>query len=169
MVEVEAAPTLTWTLLRERPGARLVNYGPLVCVFFTGEGLSKTDELHADFDVQDELLEQWGTLSQLVIFEARRMNRVGAEARTVAGERLQHWGTRLHRSGLVVLGSGLAARMLRVAMMTAVVFSKTSGQHSIFERLGPALDWVRRSPGQHPAVEGASLADLVERFHIPAE
>lgn len=157
-----------WNLLHERPGARLINCGPLICVYFTGEGPSDLQSLHHDFDVQDEVLARWGELSQLVVFEARKMSRIGGESRTVASTRLAKWGPSLRRSGLVLLGDGFGARMMRVALLTAITLSRTSAQHSIFDGLESALAWVQAAPGQHEVVRAAPISPLITQFGVPS-
>lgn len=153
--------------MRERAGARLVSCGPLVCVHFTGEGTSDLASLHGDFDAQEEVRARYGEISQLVVFDVRKMGRVGAASRKVAGGRLARWGPSLRRSGLVLLGDGLAASMMRVAIRMSVELSRTASASSIFDGLAPALAWVQAAQGQHELVRLATLAPLSHQFGVP--
>jgi len=154
-----------WQVLRERPGARLVHLGPLVCVHFTAP--PSLEDLRADFDAEDELIAREGELTQVVVFEAARIGRLPPENRAHATERLRRWGPRLRCSALVLLGDGLGTRMMRVALMTITAFSKTSDRHRIFEALDPAVHWVRDWPGQPALVASATAEELTRRFGVP--
>lgn len=154
-----------WQTIRERPGARLIQFGPLVCVHFTKA--PTVEDLQADFDVEDGVIAEWGEISQVVVFEAESIGRIAPEVRQVATDRLRVWGPKLKCSAVVLLGQGLGTRLMRVALMTIMAFSRTNDVQRMFDALHPAVAWVRTWPGQNPAVAGVSADVLARDFGVP--
>lgn len=142
-----------------------MHLGPLVCIHF--KTAPSVEELHADFDAEDELVARCGEISQVVVFEASGIGRIPPENRQVATDRLRKWGPKLKCSAVVLLGEGLGARMMRVALMTIMAFSKTSERQRMFEALDPAVRWVREWPGQPRVVANATAEELTQRFGVP--
>lgn len=134
--------------------------GSLVCVHYTG---SRTEaDVVGDFAAQQPVLERYGELSQLVVFHSARIGRITAGARLEAAKHLRELGARLRCSAIVLLGDGLTAALMRVAIATANLLSGAGERHRIFTSVSDAAAWLERFPGQHPSVSGLDVSPLAE-------
>lgn len=148
-----------WRLLRADAGVVISHRGSLVCVHYTG---SRTEaDVVGDFAAQQPVLEQYGELSQMVVFHSARIGRITAGARLQAAKNLRELGVRLRCSAIVLLGDGLAAALMRVAIATANLLSGAGDRHRIFTTVPDAIAWLERFPDQHPSVSGLDVDALV--------
>lgn len=156
-----------WQCLRTREGSVTWQHGSLVCVYFTGA--TTEAELDADFAAQQPVVERFGELSHLVIFHADRIGRISAGARQRAAEHIRAFGPRLRCSGLVLLGGGLGAALMRVGIAGANVISGAGERHRIFSSLDDALRWLREYPKQHESLRDVATAQLEDLLGFGAE
>ncbi len=136
----------------------MLHFGSLVCVHFRGP--STFEEIAADFEAQDSILEQYGEISQVVVFEADKMGRMGHLSRDKAAEQLAKWGVRLRGSAIVLTGGGLAARFMRVSIAGVMAITGGRVRQRVFPTIEEGIAWLKTLENQHASVMQAEPSVL---------
>ncbi len=118
------------------------------------------EEIAADFEAQNSVVEQYGAISQVVLFEADKIGRIGHLTKDKAVEQLAKWGNRLRGSAIVVMGGGLAGRFIRVTIAGALALSPGTVQQRVFRTVEDGVDWLKTLEGQHESVLRAETQQL---------
>jgi hypothetical protein len=162
----EPVRSLTWGVLRQRDSTTLWHFGSLVCVHFRGP--STIDEISADFAAQNSIIARYGEISQVVVFEADKIGRIGHQMKDKAAEQLEKWGPLLRGSAIVVLGGGLAARFMRVTIAGVMALTGKVRQR-VFPSIDESIGWLKTLEGQHGSVMQADAEMLERLIGLPVE
>ena len=145
-------------VLVEREHARLLHAGPLVVVHYKGPSTPEFAE--SDFVPQRQLVEQYGELSNLVVFEANLVGRPDPRIQEIISGHLRELGPRLRCTGIAVRGTGLAPLVMRTMLTTMSLMSRTATRQKVFKTVAEALGYVQQFDGQHAEVKAVSAEQL---------
>jgi hypothetical protein len=157
------APELSWqpgqtpraVVLRDHAATRIVQFGTLICMHYRGR--PGVEDSIADFVPQRQIIEHYGDLTHLVVFEANKMSRPDNLVKDKITEEVRLLGPRLRCSTMLILGSGFGAAMLRLMISGATLMAGTRNKSQISSTFEEALAYLQAWPGQHESVKRVNV------------
>ncbi len=153
--------------LIKRSNSEVVKFESMMCVHYTAP-FDRADVV-ADLAPQQGLIDHYGHLSVIVIIHSDTVGRPNTEARDYASEKTQQLANHLVCSALVVLGQGIAAATMRIALIAFNLMSKAGARQKIFSDVPTAVAWVRTFPGQWPEIDGLDEVTLMNHLGLNSE
>lgn len=169
---MDCPPDLSWqagqvpkpVVLRDHRAARVIQFGTLICMHYRGR--PGIEDSIGDFVPQRQIIEHYGALAHLAVFEANKMSRPDNLVKDKITEEVRLLGPRLRCSSMVILGSGFGATMLRLMISGATLMAGTRGKHQISSTFDEALGFLQTWPDQHESVKRLTTPMIREALSL---
>lgn len=133
------------------PNATSMRDGSLLIQHYTG--LVDVHETKQHLKLQQDVIDACGHVSVMCIMHSDVAGKPNQEIKDETARNTAAQGERLTCTALVIVGSGLTATILRMAVVAYTMLSRAGVRQKIFSNVVEAAAWMRDFPGQDPSLK----------------